>query len=48
LTEITKFKTVLLEGDTNLKVMYALTNKVQLIGNLGGKPEVKKLESGKK
>jgi single-strand DNA-binding protein len=28
--------------------MYALRNKVQLIGNLGGKPEVKKTESGKK
>jgi single-strand DNA-binding protein len=29
-------------------IMYALKNKVQLIGNLGGKPEVKKLDSGKK
>ncbi len=28
--------------------MYAMKNKVQLIGNLGGKPEVKNLESGKK
>jgi single-strand DNA-binding protein len=28
--------------------MYALKNKVQLIGNLGGNPEVKTLESGKK
>ena len=28
--------------------MYALKNKVQLIGNLGGKPEVKNMESGKK
>ena len=28
--------------------MYALKNKVQLIGNLGGKPEVKTLDSGKK
>ena len=28
--------------------MYALKNKVQLIGNLGSKPEVKQLESGKK
>ena len=28
--------------------MNALKNKVQLIGNLGGKPEVKTLESGKK
>lgn len=28
--------------------MNALKNKVQLIGNLGGKPEVKSTESGKK
>jgi single-strand DNA-binding protein len=28
--------------------MYALKNKVQLIGNLGGKPEVKEIEGGKK
>ncbi len=28
--------------------MYALKNKVQLIGNLGNKPEVKSTESGKK
>ena len=28
--------------------MYALKNKVQLIGNLGNKPEVKETESGKK
>lgn len=28
--------------------MYALKNKVQLIGNLGGKPEVKTTENGKK
>ena len=28
--------------------MYALKNKVQLIGNLGGKPELKNTESGKK
>ena len=28
--------------------MFALKNKVQLIGNLGSKPEVKKLDSGKK
>jgi single-strand DNA-binding protein len=28
--------------------MYALKNKVQLIGNLGGKPEVKSMETGKK
>ena len=28
--------------------MHALKNKVQLIGNLGSKPEVKSLDSGKK
>lgn len=28
--------------------MYALKNKVQLIGNLGKAPEIKTLESGKK
>jgi len=28
--------------------MYALKNKVQLIGNLGNKPEVRNTESGKK
>ncbi len=28
--------------------MYALRNKVQLIGNLGNKPELKSTESGKK
>lgn len=28
--------------------MYALKNKVQLIGNLGSNPEIKTLESGKK
>jgi single-strand DNA-binding protein len=28
--------------------MYALKNKVQLIGNLGANPEVKNTESGKK
>jgi single-strand DNA-binding protein len=33
---------------TNFKTMYALKNKVQLIGNLGNAPEVKTLESGKK
>jgi single-strand DNA-binding protein len=30
------------------KNMYALKNKVQLIGNLGNTPEVKTFESGKK
>ena len=33
---------------TNFKVMNALKNKVQLIGNLGNAPEVKNTESGKK
>lgn len=28
--------------------MYALKNKVQLIGNLGNNPEIKTLDSGKK
>ena len=28
--------------------MYALKNKVQLIGNLGNNPEVRSMESGKK
>ena len=28
--------------------MYALKNKVQLIGNLGNVPEIKSIESGKK
>ena len=32
----------------NFKNMYALKNKVQLIGNLGNAPEVKTTESGKK
>jgi single-strand DNA-binding protein len=36
------------DEDTIFKIMYALKNKVQLIGNLGGKPEVKQTESGKK
>ncbi len=31
-----------------LTIMYALKNKVQLIGNLGNAPEVKTLEGGKK
>jgi single-strand DNA-binding protein len=37
-----------LERAANFKVMNALVNKVQLIGNLGNAPEVKTLESGKK
>jgi single-strand DNA-binding protein len=28
--------------------MYALKNKVQLIGNVGAKPEIKDIENGKK
>jgi len=28
--------------------MYALKNKVQLIGNLGNTPEIKTIENGKK
>lgn len=32
----------------NFKVMYALKNKVQLIGNLGNAPEVRTLDGGKK
>jgi len=34
--------------NTNFKVMNALKNKVQLIGNLGNAPEVKNTETGKK
>lgn len=34
--------------DTKLKNMYALKNKVQLIGNLGNAPEVRNTETGKK
>jgi single-strand DNA-binding protein len=33
---------------TKLKVMNALKNKVQLIGNLGNAPEVRNTENGKK
>ena len=33
---------------TNSKIMYALKNKVQLIGNLGNKPEIRNLDGGKK
>ncbi len=33
---------------TKRKNMYALKNKVQLIGNLGNAPEIKTIESGKK
>src|SRR5262245_61555554 len=31
-----------------IKIMYAFRNRVQLIGNLGGKPEIKKTDNGKK
>ncbi len=34
--------------DTKRKNMYALKNKVQLIGNLGNAPEVRNTETGKK
>jgi single-strand DNA-binding protein len=34
--------------NTNFKVMNALKNKVQLIGNLGLAPEIKNIENGKK
>ena len=37
-----------MHGSTNFKTMYALKNKVQLIGNLGAKPEIKDTENGKK
>ena len=52
LIEITKLKIVsankLKSRNTKLKKMYALKNKVQLIGNLGNAPEIKTLDSGKK
>ena len=32
---------------TKHKIMYALKNKVQLIGNLGNAPEVRNTENGK-
>src|SRR5258708_17841985 len=35
-------------GRTKRNNMYALKNKVQLIGNLGNTPEVKNTENGKK
>src|ERR1035437_7193222 len=35
-------------GNTKSKIMYALKNKVQLIGNLGFNPEIKIVERGKK
>jgi single-strand DNA-binding protein len=36
------------QQSTNFKIMYALKNKVQLIGNLGNAPEVRNTETGKK
>ena len=33
---------------TKLHLMYAFKNRVQLIGNLGNKPEIKTMESGRK
>jgi len=49
----TEIKTILKQVhlknmDAKLKVMNALKNKVQLIGNLGNAPEVKNTEAGKK
>ena len=52
--EITNYKTVSENppagghGGTKLKTMYALKNKVQLIGNLGNAPDVRTTETGKK
>ncbi len=51
--EITKFKTAYLLvqkscGGHKTQIMYALKNKVQLIGNLGKAPEIKTMEGGKK
>src|SRR5436190_13958295 len=48
MTEITNLKPSRELRGKKLKTMYALKNKVQLIGNLGGKPEVKDTENGKK
>lgn len=49
-TEIKNFKNKFINKmvGTKLKVMNALKNKVQLIGNLGNAPEVRNTESGKK
>ncbi len=38
----------MLTQSTKHKIMYALKNKVQLIGNLGNAPEVRNTETGKK
>jgi single-strand DNA-binding protein len=49
LNEITNYKPRLLKRQAaNFNIMYAVKNKVQLIGNLGNAPEVRTLESGKK
>ena len=37
-----------MEEATKFKDMYALKNKVQLIGNLGNAPEIKTMDAGKK
>lgn len=47
LIEINNFKPFA-PADTKLTTMYALKNKVQLIGNLGNTPEVKPTVNGKK
>src|SRR5665647_1677668 len=49
-TEIKNFKNKFIKKKmgAKLKVMNALKNKVQLIGNLGNAPEVRNTESGKK
>lgn len=46
--EINNFSNKPVHSRHNTQLMYALKNKVQLIGHLGAKPEVKKMESGKK
>ncbi len=47
--EINKFLTqTVTQQPTKSHIMYALKNKVQLIGNLGNAPEIKTLDSGKK
>ncbi|WWC83036.1 Single-stranded DNA-binding protein [Mycovorax composti] len=46
--EINKFFHPLTTVSTKLTTMYALKNKVQLIGNLGNAPEIKTTINGKK
>ncbi len=50
MTEIKNFKkqACRITSGTKQKIMNALKNKVQLIGNLGNAPEVRNTESGKK